>query len=207
MMRGGSAFENHLLIEFIPLWRTLRVTPDVALQFVRALAVKDLTQPGGLPSALDVIWHRALLETQDYQTLCERLRGPGIFVHHTTKSAADDDDVARQSRVDSTVHAYRKRYREEPDPELWDDDLAVEVPSFQVFVKILNGKVVTMPNVMEDTRILTIKRYLEIREGTAPAEQQQLIYGGRALADEKTCGDYGVTNYSTLHLVLNLRGC
>lgn len=207
-MTEGAAAENELLIDHIELWRTLRVFPREAREFVRALAVKDLSAPGGgLPPALDAIWHRSLLETQAYQRLCECLRGRPI--HHSTTTAADADDVTRQSRVDATVLAYRKRYREEPDPALWDDGLVVEEreqePVFQLFVKSTNGKLVTI-GAKASMTIRALKELVEIKSGIS-ADQQQFVYGGRALGDDRTCEYYGITAVATLHQVLNLKGC
>jgi hypothetical protein len=39
-----------------------------------------------------------------------------------------------------------------------------------------------------------------------PTDLQRIIYRGKQLEDEKTLKDYNISEYSTFHLVLNLRG-
>lgn len=179
------------------------------VQFMRALSVKPLDKPGGLPSELDAIWHETLLNTQQYEALCLCLRG--CFIHHQTASE-QDDPLARRSRMDETVIAYRKRYREEPDRGVWeiveeDDACEVEAPigDYQVFIKTLTGKTLSA-TVCATKTIHFIKMVIEQKEGI-PICLQRLIYGGQTLDDNKQVWDYGISSCSTLHLCLRVSGC
>lgn len=50
-----------------------------------------------------------------------------------------------------------------------------------------------------------VKRQIESIEGT-PVSEQRLIWSGRQLEDTRTLLEYDIKAYSTLHLVLRLRG-
>lgn len=73
-----------------------------------------------------------------------------------------------------------------------------------IFVKTLTGKkfplVVTKTDTIQDIMV-------KIREEDGiPLDQQRLIFGGKQLDHELTLFDYNISDGSTLHLVLRLRG-
>ncbi len=201
--------------EFAPLWVEVRRRlghsaahmSKLKLEFVRALSVKDLAESGGMPTELDAVWHEAVLNTRYYAKLCKRLRGQ--FVHHSTESEANDE-VARLSRVDSTVIAYRKRYREEPDERIWNADAEPEVRQREqlsrLHIKKMNGKSVTCMGISPATTIWQLKLIVQKQTGVPP-DQQRIIFAGSQLDDKATCESYNIQQDSTLHLVERLRGC
>ena len=74
----------------------------------------------------------------------------------------------------------------------------------QIFVKKLVGKTITIDVTAEDS-IQTLKQKIYDKEGV-PIKEQQLIYAGKYLDDDKTLIDYNIQRESTLHLVYRLPG-
>lgn len=76
--------------------------------------------------------------------------------------------------------------------------------SYQIFVKTLTGKTLTLEVDSTDS-IETVKAKVQDQEGIPP-DQQRLIFRGIQLEDEKLLFEYGIGSKETLHLVLRLRG-
>jgi hypothetical protein len=76
-------------------------------------------------------------------------------------------------------------------------------PSFQIFVRNLEGKTKTYEIKNSDT-ILELKEKIQKEEGIIP-DNQMLLYKGK-LEDDKTIGECGIQKRSILHLCVRLRG-
>ena len=74
----------------------------------------------------------------------------------------------------------------------------------QIKIKTLTGRPIDIDIDANDS-IQRIKERVEEKEGIPPT-QQRLIFGGKALADDKTVDFYKIAAGNTLHLVLALRG-
>ncbi|XP_006897258.1 PREDICTED: NEDD8-like [Elephantulus edwardii] len=71
-------------------------------------------------------------------------------------------------------------------------------------VKTLTGTKIEI-DIEPTDKVERIKELVEEKEGIPP-QQQQLIYSGEQMNDEKTAADYKILGGSVLHLVLALRG-
>lgn len=76
---------------------------------------------------------------------------------------------------------------------------------FQIFVKMLDGKTITINDVTSKSSILSIMKAIEAKEAL-PANSQRLIFAGKQLERDKTAGDYNLQKEITLHMALRLNG-
>jgi ubiquitin len=73
-----------------------------------------------------------------------------------------------------------------------------------IFIKTLQGK--TMPmEVLDTDTVGSIKAKITEKEGI-PSDQQRLVFNGKQLEDNMTIKDYNITDDSSIHLVLRLKG-
>ena len=79
-----------------------------------------------------------------------------------------------------------------------------EGTAFQVFIQNLKGKTLIIVVRKEDS-VQDLKEKIRDKEAVPP-DDQQIIYGGKQLQDNKTLSDYDISKDATLHLVIRLRG-
>ncbi len=77
--------------------------------------------------------------------------------------------------------------------------------NIKIYVKSLTGRIITL-NCYATDLIVQLKLDIQGKEGV-PVEQQRLIYAGRKLENHESVSEYNILSGSTIHFVLNLRGC
>eukprot|EP01047_Picozoa_sp_COSAG01_P033389 COSAG01_NODE_2454_length_7673_cov_68.907314_2_plen_1063_part_00 len=75
---------------------------------------------------------------------------------------------------------------------------------FKIKIKTLTGKTITL-EVKSAYTIWQVKLQIQDKE-RIPLDQQNLVYRGRELKDQRTLAEYNIEKESTLHMVLRLRG-
>ena len=208
---GGLLIVNH----FFSAADASRLCVELFRGLVCKSYVHD-TMRFSLPPKVDLGWHGAILNTKLYRELCDRLFNR--FLDHTTATVQDSVDE-KNTRVDLTLQMYLTVFGENPPADLWEreeqeaeskakklkTETGFETQDLTIFVK-MDG-LTSMMQLSPDMLISGLKSLLSVTLFHAPYEDQRLIYARRNLSDEQTIKSAGISNESTLYLVLQQRGC
>jgi len=124
-------------------------------------------------------------------------------VNRINKFPTNYEDV--RNRAQELHNIYYEEYYKEKAQNLSDNKENYVCKNIQqIFVITLTRKTIRLQT-LNSYMIKDIKVLINVTEGI-PIEHQILIFEGKHLDDNKTLHDYSIIEYSTLHLVLKLRG-
>ena len=168
---------------------------------------------------MDAVWHAHILDTQSYASVCEMIAGVGGFVHHDPNNSKDL--FVRTARRALLKLLWKQVWPDAPPKLGWGPDPSeceayvkrltgrkrqrVSDKAFQVFVKDLTGKTITL-EVDSHTEVEDFKIMINDRSGI-PLESMRIIHAGIQLEDGNTLRKYGTQKESTFHVVLRMSGC
>jgi ubiquitin len=87
--------------------------------------------------------------------------------------------------------------------EVFRGAIVKDESDLHIYVKTLTGQTIEL-DLKESSTILELITMIRDKKGIPP-EQQRLIFAGKQLEDDRPVSGYGISNESTLHLVLRLR--
>ena len=157
---------------------------------------------------IDTIWHTHILFTSDYNRFCSLFQN---FVNHNPDGTYEKEE--KDKRLYNTVKQFLEYFswglpcvdlicNDSSSLRLYNVD---NRPTFQLFVKLLTGKTVTL-EIGPEHHIWELKLSIQHKSGIS-IEKQRIIFAGKQLEEGRTLGDYKIRKEHTVHLVLRLRGC
>jgi len=206
------------------------VAKALPVELYRGLICKTFVEDPlslSFPPLVDAAWHGAILNTREYAQFC--LEEFGQVLQHRT-STVEDSLAEKNKRVDQTVAIYISLFRCSPPASLWKREeprprrqpkrackrkriektlvskrKQYRPQTFQLFFKKLDGTTVSL-KVTEQMTLSTAVKILLSRK-LIVTDDVRLIYAGRVLEFEQTCGKAGLKPDNTIHVVHRLRGC
>lgn len=128
-----------------------------------------------------------------------------IIANNKMMSHADKNNPAILDTLAESNKQIRMHYGDYVEPKNKSSIDVTKSELHKLNVKSLTGSNITIDCDLTTNTVAQFKVMINYHEGI-PEDQQRLIYEGRQLEDNKLLSDYNITDNSTLHLVLRLRG-
>lgn len=157
---------------------------------------------------VDTAWTLHILETDQYAKDCEAAFGR--VLHRRGEDPFIDDEFETLSRKLYTRAAYVGTFRKDIEEEAAARGAPAAGDSSEQEVMLVSVK--TLTGATHHFHVLTTATGMEVKlrlldKEAIPVDQQRLVFAGKQVENRRTLATYGVTNESTLHLILRLRGC
>jgi hypothetical protein len=192
--------------------------PDKRLEidYLRFIYLKVITQDvnGTIISPtieIDEIWHQHLLHNKNYFDMCLNIN----FIVYHYPERADDTEEVKNKRIDNFKKLYYKYFQISPYEVIPDlkpipvtsNDNKVYSPPVTIFVKTATNKTITI-GISLDCSIAQLKNLILFKENI-PVETQKLIFAAKRIDYDNTklLREFNIENHSTIHMMLNLKGC
>ncbi len=120
-------------------------------------------------------------------------------------SPSDKNNPAILDTLAESNKQIRLHYGDYVEPMVKLDMDGTKFEPHKLTVKSLTGRNITIDCDLTTCTVAQFKVRVYYHEGI-PEDQQRIIYEGRQLEDNKLLSEYNITNESSLHLVLRLRG-
>lgn len=153
---------------------------------------------------IDEVWHDHMLRPGSYYAYMRWLQGDGLIMIDHNPDFEGDSDLDKKQRLERTREVWRTLFGEEMEIAMESQAPTDEEISFQLFVCTLTKK--SWYDVKLSTSVTELKCMIQDKEGIPP-DEFRLQFAGRELAGARTIGSYGITEESTIHMIVKLRGC
>jgi hypothetical protein len=155
---------------------------------------------------IDQVWHMHILDTRNYQAMCQRVP-PGNFIHHSPSNAWNND-AAKALRLDMMKTFWKHHFGD------GDDGNAVKE------IKEEDGNYINIHVIWEQEEresivlrvqdsicIKTLTEGAVRRFGLEDPDNVRLAYNGHRLDAPSTLQDYGIEDGDWISLIFNQIGC
>lgn len=155
---------------------------------------------------INQLWCAHILDLDNYMKCCVKMCGYVLHHYVETNFKANIDKYTEQ--FNRTFSKYLHKFEVYPIGQcnVWKPIYEINISrvTMTVFVKLLTGKTISIDVNLSDS-------VSELRDRISQKINEQvlcaMIYAGRQLQDDKPLLLYRIQHQSTVHCVLNLRGC
>lgn len=197
-------------LESVPAQARLQVSMDI-LETSRFLVLKfahsDMQDPAidengsnvgcvfSPAPRIDRVWSLIILNPRAYMTLCFSVLGMGGLLGYSAECTSEHEEQCKKSRYSDTWKAYNQLFG---CPPLLEGFIGV-------WPKPIFSEVTHSCGAFGDDYV-SIKQLIQETQGLVP-ERYRLIFDGREIEDHQTLCEAGVTNESTIQMVITKHRC
>jgi large subunit ribosomal protein L40e len=156
-------------------------------------------------SVLSAFMKKTEYNLTDHRNYINDIDSFQIIANNKMMSPSDKNNPAILDTLAESNKQIRLHYGDYVEPMVKLDMDGTKSEPHKLTVKSLTGRNITIDCDLTTCTVAQFKVKIYYHEGI-PEDQQRIIYEGRQLEDNKLLSEYNITNESSLHLVLRLRG-